>query len=83
MKRKKGDISDNSLIVFLVLATFISLISVWTVILALDFDVLSGQQTTQTIIIKETNTGPTTGLIGLSILPNPENQRSSSNETDK
>ena len=67
--RKKEDISDSKLTTFLILATFISLISVWVVIISLDFDLLTGQQEPQKVIIKQSPPAYGVGVIGLTILP--------------
>lgn len=81
---KKEDMSDRKLTIFLILVVFISLVSVWTMILSLDFDVLKGQPTTQTTIIKQgPNPSPVTGQVSLTILPNPENERLFQNATNK
>ena len=73
MNKKEAEISDKKLISFLLLAAFISVISVWTIIISLDFNVLEGR--TQTTIIQQgPPPQPTSGTVGLLILPNQENE---------
>ena len=73
MNKKEADITDKKLISFLLLAAFISIISVWTIIVSLDFNVLEGRP--QTIVIQQgPPSQPSSGTVGLIILPNPENE---------
>ncbi|MFH1592237.1 MAG: hypothetical protein ABIB47_02635 [Candidatus Woesearchaeota archaeon] len=67
------DISDRKLVMFLLLAVFISIISVWSVFIAVDFDLLGGGSVT-TITIKEgPPPAPNNAVVGFTINPNPEN----------
>lgn len=82
-RQKHKDISDRQLSIFLVLATFISLVSVWTVIFSLDFDIMSGQPITRQItIIREAPQQPSLAIVGLVISPNPENLALFGNQTN-
>lgn len=83
-RRGEKDISDRHLVMFLFLAVFISIISVWAVFLAVDFDLLSGEPITQTITIREGPLPEPSGtVVGLTINPNPENYELFQNETDE
>ena len=72
MKKNIGDVSEQRLMLFLVLAIVISLVSVWTVLLSVDFNILEGQTQTQVITIKQSPPASGFGVIGLTILPHPE-----------
>ena len=69
MKRGKEEISDQRLMAFLIIAVIISLVSVWTLLLSIYFDILEGRVQTQTITIKQSPPSSGVGVIGLTILP--------------
>ena len=81
MKRGKEEITDKKLMAFLIIAVMISLVSVWTVLLSVDFNVLEGRVQTQTITIKQSPPSSGGGIVGLTILP-PGSELNQTNQTE-
>ena len=74
MKKSSEDYSEDRLMVFLILAIIISLVTVWTLVLSLDFNVFEGRSVSQDVAIEQSYSSINVGVIGLTIFPHDANE---------